>query len=287
MPFLHTDDDVTIFYRDWGRGEPIVFCAAWALSSIAWQYQMMSVVDRGFRAVAYDRRGHGRSDDAGRGYDYDRLSEDLAALLDELDLREVTLVAHSMGAGEAVRYLTRHGGERVARLALVAPTTPYLLQTPDNPDGVPESYFTQQRDEWRRDFGQWIEDNEDPYFGNGPVSTLSRQSTRADMIGTALHAAIEFSYAATHTDFREELTRIEVPTLVIQGDADASAPLPITGARTAQLIPGAELVVYEGAPHALYLTNRDRVNADLLAHHRGLRPAGGEHAAAATADTAA
>jgi non-heme chloroperoxidase len=280
MPFIHTDDDVAIFYRDWGRGEPVVFCAAWALSSIAWQYQMMSVVDRGFRAVAYDRRGHGRSDDPGRGYDYDRLSDDFAALLDQLDLRNVTLAAHSMGAGEAVRYLTRHGNDRVARLALLAPTTPYLLQTSDNPDGVPDEHFTQQRDEWRRDFGQWIENNEDPYFGDRPVSTLSRQWTRADMIGTALQAAVEFSYAATHTDFRQELPRIEVPTLVIQGDADASAPLSITGARTAQLIPGAELVVYEGAPHALYLTHRDRVNADLLAHHRHLRPAGGGPAAA-------
>ena len=270
MPYLRTNDDVSIFYRDWGRGQPVVFCAAWALSSVAWQYQMMSVLDGGFRALAYDRRGHGRSDDPGRGYDYDRLADDLATLLDRLDLREVTLVAHSMGSGEAVRYLTRHGSDRIARLLLLAPTTPYLLQTRDNPQGVPEQFFAERRDEWRRDFGQWILDNEDPYFGAGSVSPLLRDWTKADMIATTLQAAIEFQDAATHTDFRAELSRIDVPTLVIQGDADASAPLPITGARTAELIPGAQLVVYEGAPHGLYLTHRDRLNADLdlLLHRR-------------------
>ncbi len=269
MPNVQTDDDVSIFYRDWGQGEPVVFCAAWALSSIAWEYQMMAVIDAGFRAVAFDRRGHGRSDDPGRGYDYDRLSEDLATVLDALDLREVTLVAHSMGSGEAVRYLTRHGSGRVARLLLLAPTTPYLLHGPDNPQGVPEELFAERREEWRRDFGRWIVENEDPYFGAGPVSPLLREWTKADMISTSLQAVIEFQRAAARTDFRDELSRIDVPTLVIQGDADASAPLPITGARTAEMIPGARLVVYEGAPHGLYLSHRERLNEDLLEHHRG------------------
>jgi non-heme chloroperoxidase len=271
MPFLHTDDDVSIFYRDWGQGEPIVFCAAWALSGVAWEYQMIGVRDGGFRAVAFDRRGHGRSDDPGRGYDYDRLSEDLAVLLDSLDLRDVTLVAHSMGSGEAIRYLTRHGSERVARLVLVAPTTPYLLHAPDNPQGIPEAFFAERRDEWRQDFGRWIIENEDPYFGAGPVSTLLRERTKTDMIGTSLQAVIDFQLAATRTDFRQELAALAVPTLVIHGDADASAPLPSTGARTAELVPGAQLVVYEGAPHGLYLTHRERFNADLLRCHRGER----------------
>src|SRR3954454_478314 len=278
MPHLCTDDNVSIFYRDWGRGEPVVFCAGWALSSIAWQYQMMSVLDSGFRAVAYDRRGHGRSDDPGRGYEYNRLAADLAKLLERLDLHAVTLVAHSMASGEAVRYLTRNGSERVARLLLLAPTTPYLLHTPDNRDGVPGAFFAERRAEWRRDFGQWVLDNEDPYFAASPVSTLLRDWTKADMIATALQAAIECHQAASDTDFREELTRIDVPTMVIQGDADASAPLPITGERTAELIPGAQLVVYEGAPHGLYLTHRDRLNEDLLLHHRGLSVEGDEGA---------
>jgi non-heme chloroperoxidase len=268
MGFVRTDDGVSLFVRDWGEGEPVVFCAAWALSSIAWQYQMISVVDSGRRAVAYDRRGHGRSDDPGRGYDYDTLADDLASLLEDLDLRDVTLIAHSMGSGEAVRYLTRHGGARVARLVLLAPTTPFVLKTPDNEHGVDGELFAERRDEWRRDFGRWILENEAPYFGDGlpgcDVSSLLRDWTKADMLATTLQAAIEFQHSAVETDFRAELSRISVPTLIVQGDADASAPLPLTGARTAELMPNCRLLVYENAPHGLYLTNRERLNADLL-----------------------
>jgi pimeloyl-ACP methyl ester carboxylesterase len=275
MPFVHTDDDVSLFYRDWGEGEPVVFCAAWALSSIAWQYQMISVVDSGRRAVAYDRRGHGRSDDPGRGYDYDTLAGDLASLLDRLDLQDVTLVAHSMGSGEAVRYLTSHGADRIARLVLLAPTTPFVLKTSDNEDGVDAQLFAQRRDEWRRDFGRWILENEAPYFGDGlpgcEVSSLLREWTKNDMLATTLQAAIEFQRSAVETDFRQELPTLSVPTLVIQGNADASAPLPLTGMRTAELIPDCRLLVYENAPHGLYLTHRERVNSDLLAFIVGSR----------------
>lgn len=269
MPFVQTQDHVSLFYRDWGKGEPVVFCAAWALSSIAWQYQMISVVDSGRRAVAYDRRGHGRSDDPGHGYDYDTLADDLARVLDSLDLRDVTLIAHSMGSGDAVRYLTRHRDGRIARLVLLAPTTPFLLKTPDNADGVDGELFAVRRDEWRRDFGRWILENEPPYFGDGlpgcDVSSLLRDWTKADMLNTTLQAAIEFQRSAVETDFRAQLARLSLPTLIVQGDADSSAPLPITGARTADLLPNCHLRVYENAPHGLYLTHREKVNADLLA----------------------
>jgi non-heme chloroperoxidase len=174
-----------------------------------------------------------------------------------------------MGSGEAVRYLTRHGDGRVARLVLLAPTTPFVLKTRENPDGVDGTFFAERRDEWRRDFGRWILDNEAAYFGDGlpgcDVSSLLRDWTKADMLATTLHAAIEFQHAAVETDFRAELSGISVPTLIVQGDADASAPLPLTGARTAELIPGCRLLVYENAPHGLYLTHRERLNADLLA----------------------
>jgi pimeloyl-ACP methyl ester carboxylesterase len=269
MPFVQTDDEVSLFFRDWGEGEPVVFCAAWALSSIAWQYQMISVVDSGRRAVAYDRRGHGRSDDPGHGYDYDTLADDLARVLEHLDLREVTLIAHSMGSGDAVRYLTRHSDGRVARLVMLAPTTPFVLETPDNQDGVDGALFAQRRDEWRRDFGRWVLENEAPYFGDElpgcDVSSLLRDWTKADMLNTTLQAAIEFQRSAVETDFRTELSRLFLPTLILQGNADASAPLPLTGARTAELLPNCRLIVYENAPHGLYLTHRERVNADLLA----------------------
>ena len=268
MPLVRTHDDVSLFARDWGAGEPVMFCAAWALSSIAWQYQMISVVDSGRRAVAYDRRGHGRSDDPGRGYDYDTLADDLACVLEDLDLTDVTLVAHSMGSGEAVRYLTRHGDDRVARLVLLAPATPFVLKTPDNQHGVDGELFAERREEWRRDFGRWIVENEPAYFGDGmpgcEVSSLLRDGTKADMLNTTLQAAIEFQRSAVETDFRAELSTLSVPTLIIHGDADASAPLPLTGARTAQLMPNCRLVVYPGAPHGLYLTHRGDVNTDLL-----------------------
>lgn len=167
MPFVRTHDDVSLFFREWGEGEPVVFCAAWALSSVAWQYQMISAVDSGRRAVAYDRRGHGRSDDPGRGNDYDTLADDLARVIDRLELRHVTLVAHSMASGEAVRYLTRHDEDRVARIMLLAPTTPFLLKTQDNPQGVAGQLVAERRDDWRRDFARWITENEGPYFGDG------------------------------------------------------------------------------------------------------------------------
>jgi non-heme chloroperoxidase len=269
MPHMTTTDDVSLFYRDWGHGQPVVFCAAWALSSVAWQYQMIALADAGYRVVAYDRRGHGRSDDPGRGYNHERLSEDLAEIIELLDLSQVTLVAHSMGSGEAVRYLARHGTDRVARLALLAPALPFLTQTPDNPDAAPATFLAERRDQWRQSFGQWILDNEGAYFGDGvtdgTVSELERTWTKADMLNTSLNAVIEFQRTAVETDFRRDLGEIKIPTLVLQGDADASAPLELTGRRTAALVPGARLVVYPSAPHGLYLTHRDRVSADLLA----------------------
>ena len=269
MSFVQTESEVSLFYRDWGAGTPVLFCAAWALSSVAWQYQMMSVVDAGRRAVAYDRRGHGRSDDPGRGYDYDTLSEDLAAVIESLDLRDVTLVAHSMASGEVVRYLSGHGEDRVARVVLLAPTTPFLLKTEDNPVGVDGALFAERREEWRQDFARWVQDNEGPYFGDGlpgcSVSPLLREWTKADMLACSLQAVIDFQLAASETDFRAELSRLGVPTLVVQGDGDASAPLGLTGARTAELVPDCRLTVYENAPHGLYLTHRDRLNRDLLA----------------------
>jgi non-heme chloroperoxidase len=269
MPYVNSEDNTALFYRDWGTGEPVVFCAAWALSSVEWLYQMMAVLDSGRRAVAYDRRGHGRSDDPGRGYDYDTLADDLATVVDRLDLRGVTLVAHSMGSGEAVRYLSQHPDGRVERLVLVAPTTPFPLKTPDNPDGVDGALFEQRRTQWRGDFAAWVLENEGPYFGDGlpgcAVSPLLREQTKADMLGSSLQAVIEFQRTGVETDFREELTTVAVPTLVIQGDCDASAPLSLTGSRTAAMIPDARLVVYENGPHGLNLSHRDRLNRDLLA----------------------
>jgi non-heme chloroperoxidase len=156
--FIRTADGVNLFYRDWGQGEPVVFVASWSLPSDSWNYQMLALSEAGLRCVAFDRRGHGRSSDPGRGYDFDTLADDLAAVLDVLDLHGVTLVGHSMGTGEIVRYLTRHGSERVARIALLGTITPLLFRAVDNPDGIDASYFEAfRREELMRDFPRWIE----------------------------------------------------------------------------------------------------------------------------------
>jgi non-heme chloroperoxidase len=265
MPYTTTSDGTSLFYRDWGTGEPVLFCPAWGLSSVEFQYQMTHLVDNGLRAVSFDRRGHGRSDDPGRGYDFDTLADDLAAVIEHLDLHGVTLVGHSMAGGEIVRYLTRHGAERVRRVALIGAVLPSLGVDPADAEAVRRS--------WRRDFGAWLADNADAYLGVGlpgcEVSPLLRTWTLNDLLSTSLQAAIACNEALTAADFTAELRMIEVPTLIIHGDHDASIPVEIGGYRQAELIGDSKLVVYENAPHGLYLTHVERLNRDLLEFVRG------------------
>jgi non-heme chloroperoxidase len=267
--FIRTREGADLFYRDWGTGKPVVFLSGWALSCDMWNYQMVPLSEQGLRCIAYDRRGHGRSSDPGRGYDYDTLADDLASVLETLDLRDVTLVGHSMASGELVRYLSRHGDGRVERLVFVAPAaTPFVLKTADNPDGIDASvleYFRTQV--LLRDFPQWMADNAPPFFVP-ETSPEMRHWLMSLMLRCSMKALIECNRAMSSTDFRAELPRIRVPTLVIHGDKDASAPLELSGRRTAQLIPGSRLEVYEGAPHGLFLTHMERLNADLLAFAR-------------------
>ena len=269
MPYLETPDGTSLFYRDWGSGRPVLFASGWALSSVEFQYQMASLVGHGYRAISYDRRGHGRSDDPGVGYDYETLASDLAALIEHLGLSGLTLVGHSMAGGEIIRYLSRHGDARVARIVLVAATLPFPQRGDTNPMGIDPAVFDQAREQWRRDFGAWIQAGEAPYFGDGlpgcSVCELSRVWTKADMLGTSLLAVIECNRAITDTDFRDELRDVQVPALVIQGDKDASIPIELAGYRQHELLPNSRLVVYENAPHGLYLTHRDNLTEDLVA----------------------
>ena len=258
-------DGTKLFHRDWGDGAPMLFMAGWTLTSEAWAYQAAELSDRGVRCIAYDRRGHGRSDDPGRGYDIDTLADDLESVLATLDLRGVTIVAHSMASGEITRYLTRHGAGRIARVVYLAPTTPFLTRTADNPMGASAAYFEQARKAWKADFPKWLDDNSDPFF-TPEISVGMRDWIKSIMLTCSMQAIMECNRAMVSTDFRRELTRINIPCLVIQGDKDASAPLALTGQRTAELVPGAKLVVYEGAPHGLFITHMDRLNADLLAY---------------------
>lgn len=260
--FIERRDGTALFYKDWGSGRPIVFVSSAGLCSDMWAYQMVHLAARGYRCVAFDRRGHGRSSDPGRGYDFDTLADDLAAVIQVLELRNVTLVGHSMGCAEIARYLTRHGSARVTRAALLAPTLPFLMKTPDHPEGVDRAFFQAVRAAWARDYPKWVSDNTRPFFV--PETSAEMQRWGIDMmLRTSLQAAVACNVAVTETDFREELAHINVPTVIIHGTKDVSAPLPLTGERTAKLIPGARLVVYEGAPHGLFITHMDQVNEEL------------------------
>jgi pimeloyl-ACP methyl ester carboxylesterase len=262
-PFVEAPDGTELFVRDWGVGKPVLFVHSWGMSSDMWQYQMVELAGRGCRCIAYDRRGHGRSSDPGRGYDYDTLADDLACVIDELDLTELTLIGHSMSGGEIIRYVTRHGAERVARIALLGPTLPFLTKTQDNPQGVEASYFEAVRASWRRDITKWVAENEAPFFV--PESSPGMRRWLVGLLGTcSLQAALECNRAAAETDFRAELPAIPVPTLILHGDKDASVPHAFSE-RTARLMPDCRLKVYEGAPHGLFITHMERVNADLAA----------------------
>jgi pimeloyl-ACP methyl ester carboxylesterase len=266
--FIATRDGASLFYKDWGKGEPVLFVHSWALNSDMWQYQMIHLAGQGLRCVAYDTRGHGRSSDPGQGYDYDTLAEDLGAVIDQLNLRGVTLVGHSMGGGEVIRYLSRHGAGRIARVVLASPSLPFILKTADNPEGVDRSVFDHLRATWSKDFPKWLADNARPFFTPETSPEMIQWGVRM-CLQASLKALLDCNRADAETDFRAELTKITVPTLIIHGDKDVSTPLELTGRKTARLIPGSQLKVYEGAPHGLMFTHMDRFNRDLLTFIKG------------------
>jgi non-heme chloroperoxidase len=265
-----TRDGVALAYSDWGIGPAVLFLHSWAVSSDIWHYQRQPLCEAGLRCIAYDRRSHGKSSDPGRGYDFDTLADDLAQVIEALDLRDVTLVGHSMACGEMVRYLTRHGSGRIARLAMVAPApTPYPLQTADNPNGLDGAIFAQFRRDMLTDLPKWLADNAAPFFVP-ETSAAMIDWLKGLILQTPMRALIECQRTGSTTDFRAELPKIELPCLILHGDRDVSAPLDLTGRPTAALIPGARLEVYEGAPHGLLITHKDRLNADLLRFIKGL-----------------
>ncbi len=265
---IRTPDGVGLFHRDWGDGPPVVFVASWSLPSDSWAYQMLALSEAGCRCVAYDRRGHGRSDDPGRGFDFDTLAGDLAAVLEALDLRGATLVGFSMGTAEIVRYLTRHGTSRVARIALIGTTTPMLAHAADNPLGVDPAVFEAfRRESLMRDFPGWIDDSMVPFVTPDTPPGL-RNWVRDMALRTSGKALLACNRTLTQADFRGELPALTVPTLVIHGERDMTCPLDLTGRPTAALIPGARLTVYEDAPHGLFLTHMQRLNTDLLTFAR-------------------
>lgn len=262
--YATASDGTKLFVQDWGSGRPVLLLAAWTFNSSIWGSQIVALNAKGCRCVAPDRRGHGRSDMPMTGYDLDTLTDDLAAVIEQHDLHDVTIVAHSMGSIEAVNYLARHGSGHIARLVLVAPTTPFLVQTGDNPDAVPRATVEAQNAAIAHDFPKWMGENEEPFF-LPDTPEVTRAWIREMMLSVPLPVALACRRTISFADLRVAARGIDRPTLIVHGDKDGSAPLELTGARTAGLIKGSRLIVYEGAPHALPLTHRARLMSDLLA----------------------
>jgi non-heme chloroperoxidase len=258
---ITTADGTQLFCRDWGNGPPIVFLSGWGLASDVWSYVMAPLAAGGFRCVAYDRRGHGRSTDPGGGYDYDTLADDFERVLQALNLRNATVVAHSMAGGEAVRYLSRTRTSRVARLVLVGTTLPYLMKTADNPDGVDAAVFEWFRGVITTDLPKWLQQNSRPSVLPETSEQLMQWGNRM-IEGTSMQALVECNRAMAETDFRAELRNITVPTLLIHGDKDVSCPLPLSAAKVVKLMPNVELKIYAG-PHGLPITHAAELREDL------------------------
>jgi pimeloyl-ACP methyl ester carboxylesterase len=263
-PFVTATDGTKLFVQDWGNGKPVVLLSAWTFDASIWGSQIAALNTQGFRCVAPDRRGHGRSELTSSGYDLDTLTDDVAAVMEARDLRDVTLVGFSMGTAEAVNYLARYGSDRIARLVLVGPTTPFLVQSEDNPDGVPKAMIEADNAAVAQDFAKWIAANEAPFF-TSETPEITRAWIRQMMLSVPLPVTLACRKTLAFADLRAAAAKIDRPTLILHGDKDASAPLSLTGAKTAKLIKGSKLIVYEGAPHPLPLTHGERLITDMLA----------------------
>ncbi len=269
MPFIEAADKTPLHYTDWGTGRPVVLIHGWPLNADMWEYQAAHLAEHGYRVIAYDRRGFGRSGKPWSGYTYDTLADDLAAIMDQLDLHDAALVGFSMGGGEVVRYLSRHGAARVSHAALVAAVTPFLLQTADNPDGVPQAIFDGMIAGIHADRPAFLTPFGKMFFGVGvltsPVSDEFLHWSSAMALQAARHATIECVRAFSATDFRGDMKALTMKTLIVHGDGDKTVPNKVAGARAAEMVPHAEFLIYDGAPHALVVTEKDRFNKDLLA----------------------
>ena len=273
MSTITTKDGTQLYYKDWGAGPVVVFSHGWPLSADSWDSQMLFLASHGHRCVAHDRRGHGRSSQPSDGNDMDTYADDLAELIEALDVEDVALVGFSAGGGEVARYVGRHGTQRVAKAALIAAVPPLMLKTPANPDGLPMDVFDGMRRGSLADRAQLYRDiASGPFFGaNRPGAKVSQgvidsfwlQGMRAGHKST-----FECIKAFSETDFTEDLKKLDVPTLVVHGDDDQVVPIVASGLRSAKLIKHALLKIYEGAPHGLADTHKDRLNADLLAFLR-------------------
>ncbi|MDJ0388745.1 alpha/beta hydrolase [Roseomonas sp. E05] len=272
MATITTRDGTEIYYKDWGKGQPILFSHGWPLDADMWDSQMLFLAAKGYRCIAFDRRGFGRSSQPWEGHDYDTFADDIAQLIEALALTEVTLVGFSMGGGDVTRYIARHGSARVSRLVLISAVTPLFIKTADHEKGTEPAVFDSIRAGLVADRPQFLADFSPVFYGTNHGTKVSQgifDQTLQIALLASIKGTIDCVTAFSETDFRPDMAKIDVPTLVIHGDDDQVVPIDATGRLAAAMIKGAQLKVYPGAPHATCITHKDQVNADLLAFLQG------------------
>ena len=268
MTFVTTLDKTELYVKDWGSGQPVILLHGWPLSADSWDDQAMAIADAGYRAIAYDRRGFGRSSQPWTGYDYDTLADDLAAVIEQTGAHDAVLAGFSMGGGEVARYLSRHGGKSVVKTVLVSSVVPFMLNTPDNPQGTAQAVFDNMAHSMKEDRAKFFVEFFNDFYGVGmmssPVSDEVLDWSRGLAMQASLKATLACAAAFATTDFRPDLAAFKMPTLIIHGAADKTVPIDAAGRAAAKGITGATFIEYDGAPHGLFATEKNRLTRDML-----------------------